>query len=148
MESAMHGSQSVIAYSQAACLADPTERALHHPTHFAQPTPMRHPRGRQVIFNPSVAQAVPIPRGPIRPITIELGGLSSGTPARPVERRDRVERGQRRERIMPLGTGESQGQGRAIAIDDHMPFRALFGAIRGVFPVSAPPKQPGLKPCR
>jgi hypothetical protein len=136
----MHCRQSVIAYPQAARLADPTERAFHHPAHFAQPAAVRYPRGRQVIFNPSVAQAVAVPRGPIRSIAIELVGLASGTPPRPMQHGNLIERGQRRERIMPLGPGEGKSQGSTVAIDDQMPFRAFFRAIRGIFACQRPPK--------
>src|SRR2546423_14995320 len=71
MESPVHRWQSLVTDLQASCLADPGERALHDPADFAQAAAVWRPLPRQVVFDPSLVEALMIARrailaGPIQ----------------------------------------------------------------------------------
>ena len=147
MESPMHRRQPVVPDLQAPGLADPGERARHHPADFAQAAAVRRPRPRPVIRDPPLLEAPLIARPALRAIPVQRLGLPPRPAAPPAEGRAVVHPVHRLERLRAVRSGEAQGQRGALAIDEPVPLGAFFGPIRGVLPVRAPPKRPGSSGC-
>ncbi len=136
----MHSSQPIIPHTQATGLADPTQGALDHPAYLPQTTAVGHPGGGQMVLDPSLPQPSAVTRRAVRPIAIELARFAARAPAGALEGRNRIQRGQSRQRIRALRTGKGERPRGPAALDDEVPFGAFFRAIRGIFTRQGPPK--------
>src|SRR6266545_2311423 len=140
MECTMDGREFLIADLQATGLANPAQRPLHHVSHFSQAAAVRHAWRCQMVLDATFAQTAAIARCAIGPITVHPVGMASRTPAPLTDRRDLIEQRHRLRRVVTLNAGDAQGQRRAFAIGQHMPFRAFFGPICGISSSQRPPK--------
>jgi hypothetical protein len=140
MESPMHRWQPLVTDLQASCLADPGEGALHDPTDLAQAATVRCPLLRQMVFDPSLFEALMISRRAILAVPIQGLRPSPRAAAPPTDRRDLVHEVHRLERFVAVGSRDAHGQRGALAIDEQVPFGALLGPIRGVLAGQRPPK--------
>src|SRR4051794_12720340 len=140
MKSPMHRRQLVVTDLQAPCLADPGECALHDPADFTQAAAVRRPRLRQVVFDPALFEALVISRRAILPVPIQRLWLPPRAATPSPNRRDVVHQVHRLERFVTVGPRDAHGQRGALAIDQQVPFGALFPAIRGVLAGQGPPK--------
>jgi hypothetical protein len=136
----MHRRQLVVPDLQPPRLADPGQRALHHPADLAQAAAVWRPLSRQVVLDAPLLEALPIPRGAVLPVPIQRLWLPPRAAALAFDRRDVVHQVHRFQRLVAVGPGEPDGQRRALAIDEQVPLGALFGPIRGVFACQGPPK--------
>jgi hypothetical protein len=98
-----------------------------------QAAAVRRPLLRQVVFNPSLFEALMISRRAILAVPIQGFRFPPRAAAPPTDRRDIVHQVHRLERFVAVGSGDAHGQRGALAIDEQVPFAAFFGPIRGVF---------------
>jgi hypothetical protein len=140
MESPMHCRQPLVTELQSPCLANPGEGALHDPTDLAQAAAVWRPLLRQMVFDPSLLEALMISRGAILAVPIQGLRPSPRAAAPPPDRRDLVYKVHRLGRFVAVGSGDAHGQRGAVAIDKQVPFGALFSPIRGVLASEDPPK--------
>src|SRR3954453_23039238 len=126
MEGAMDGRQLVIPGLQPAGLPDPGQGPLDHIADLAQAAPVRRPRGRQVVLDPPLLEALMIPRRAVLPVPVQRLGLPPRPPTPPPDRRDVIHEVHRLQRLVAVGPGDAQGQRSALAIDQQVPFGAFF----------------------
>ena len=140
MESAMHGGQALVANLEAPSLPDPSQPTFDHVADFTQAAAVRRPLPRQMVLDPPLLQSLAVARRAVLPVAIQ--GLRPATPtaARQSDRWHVVQQRHRLKRLVPIRPGDAHSQRGALAVDEQVPFRALFGPIRGVFAGEYPPK--------
>lgn len=136
----MHRRQPVVPDLEPPGLSDPSQPAFHDVANLSQTAAVGRPRSRQVILDPPCLQALPVPLGPIGAVPVQRLRLAAWPPARPVDRRNVVEQGQRLGRIGAVRSGEPHGQRGAVAVNEQVAFGAFFSPIGGVFAGEDPPK--------
>ena len=140
MERTMHGGQALVANLEPTGLADPSQALFHHVADFTQVTAVWRPRPRQVVLDAPLLQPRSVARRAVLPVPVQ--GLRPATPTAPrlSDRRHIVQQRHRLQRLVPVRPRDAHGQGRPVAIDEELAFRAFFGSIRGVRAGERPPK--------
>src|SRR5215831_11707584 len=135
----MDGRQLVIPNLQPAGLPDPGQGPLDHIADLAETAPVRRPRGRPVVLDPPLLEALMIPRRAVLSVPVQRLRLPPRPPTPPPDGRDVIHEVHRLQRLVAVGPGDAHGQRRAFAIDEQVPLGALFAAIGGVFAGEYPP---------
>jgi hypothetical protein len=136
----MHCRESVVPDLESPGLPDPGQAALYHVADHAQATAVRCPRPGQVVLDAPLLQALPVARRAIGSVPVQSFRLAARSAPSPADRRDVIEQRERLGGVGAIRSRDAHGQGRAVPIDEEMPFGAFFGSIRGVFAGKDPPK--------
>src|SRR5262245_24607944 len=136
----MHRGRPVVADLESARLADPGQAALHDPADLAQPAAVRRPLPRQPALDVSLPQALPVLPGAVGPVPVQSLRLAARPAFGTSYGRDGVHQRHSLRAVVAVGPTQTHGQRGAVAVDDQVAFRALFGPIRGVLAGQDPPK--------
>jgi hypothetical protein len=121
-ESLVNVGSLLVAHSQAAKLVQPGKCTLNDPPPMAQATLMRRaPHGEQR-ENMASSQALTDGLRAIRTVAEEAVRTAPRSPSLALERRNRIDERQRFFRVMPVSTGQADGEGYAAPVADYMAF--------------------------
>lgn len=138
-----------VAYAESAEFEQPTESPLDDTTMNAQPTTMFCAPFSDERLDAALAQwCSDFFFGVIGAVGERRVGPLAAATARTFDRRNRVDQRDRGLRIVDIGSGVRDGQGRPLAIAGNMPLRAIFAAIRGIGAGVRPPKALAPSSCR
>ena len=123
-------------------LEEPGEYAFDDATMFSQSTAMLATSLSNVGLDPALPQRLPdFGLGVVGRIGIGLIRTFAPATARQLDRGNRIDQRDCLLRVVDVGRGVFQCQGRARAVADNMPFRAILAAIGGVRAGARPPKR-------
>lgn len=144
-------SRSFVTDFETAEISEPAQRAFHDVTGSAQAAAMlmRGPAVRsEQRLDAALADLGDDGRGTVSCVSLEARGFTPGTSATTGDGRNFVEHRQGPVGIRFIGRPCLDDQGDTARVRNHMPFTALFGAVRGVGAGVTPPKQRVPKRCR
>lgn len=123
---------SLEADAQLAEAGKPGMGALDHPAMPPQSIialdPLASDAGGDAPLLEMVAAAVDI----VGPVGVQLAWPASCTPGLACDRRQGIDQSLKDHRVVPVGSGHTERQGNAVAIDDQMPLAAELAAISRV----------------
>jgi hypothetical protein len=120
---------------QATTAEQPGEGALDDPPVSPQPLARIDPAPRDPRSDAAGPQGTAQVRGVVRLVGVELGRALARPPRFPPradDRGDRVDQGNEQRRVVGVSGGEVDGQGDAVAVDDHVVFGAGLASVSRV----------------
>jgi hypothetical protein len=129
-----------IANLQASVAVQPRVSALHHPAVATEPLLRLKTFPSDTRLDATPAQSGPVFLRRVSFVRVQLVRTFARPPAWPLDRFDRIHGGFEHRRLVDVGCGQEDRERDALSIDHKMPLRALFAAIRWIFPsFFAPP---------
>lgn len=110
-------------------LVQPGEGPLDHPAHLAQPGTVGGAAAGNHGFDAALPQQAAVLVEVVAPVGVQTPGFAAETAPQSPKRRDRVEQGQERGDVVPVTTGECDGERGSVAVDDQVVLGAGAGAV-------------------
>lgn len=133
-------SSAFVAHPQTAVLVQPTQRALHDPTEYAQAAFGLGVAAGQERLNCPPTKLSPVALRIVSPIPAHPLWPATGASHASGHGRDGVDQRQKLGHVVPVGCRDLRRQGNAVGVRDDMVFGPLFAAVCGVGPSLGPPK--------
>lgn len=134
----------LIADRQPPNLIQPGHGPLDHPAVAAKPLAALDAFAGDAPLNVAAAQEATAARDVVGLVRMQLGGAHPPLAGGLLDRRNGVDQGFERDRIVAVGAGQADGERRAPPVDHKLAFRARFAAIRRVGPGCGAPLFAGM----
>ena len=131
----------LIPHTEPTLLEQPRKGAFHNPTDLPQAASVLGIAAGNHRTDAALPQRLAdLLFGVVRAVGIDRRRPFAGAAARTPDRLNGVYQRNGHGRVVDIRTGVPNGQRRPLAVHDHMPFRAVLSAIRGVWTRLRPPK--------
>lgn len=112
-------------------LVQPGEGTLDDPAHLAQSGAVSDAASGDHRLDAAFPQQAAVLVEVVAPVGIQAPGLAAGAPPQTPNRRNGVEQGQELGDVVPVATGERDGERGSVTVDDQVVLRARAGPIDG-----------------
>jgi hypothetical protein len=129
----------VVADAQAPELVQPGERPFHHPPPPPHAAAVSRSAHSEEWKNVTSSQPPSDPLGIVRTIAEYAVGTTPWSPSFALQRRDCIDKRQGLLRIVPVGSGQADGEWRAAPVADQMALAPALGPIGRIRPGLASP---------